>query len=136
VAIVNATVVPMDSERTLAGQTLLVRDGVIAAIGAHEEIQIPAAAQRIDGAGRFVAPGLIDAHVHIRDESELLSYLAHGVTTVVHLSGPTGNTPDVIDLRARVNRGEIVGPTVLTAGRIIGRRPADLSSGQHHRPDT
>jgi hypothetical protein len=94
-------------------------NGVITEIGARGAIEVPATAQRIDGTGLYLAPGLIDAYVHLRDQSELMSYLAHGVTTVVHLSGPTGNLPNVLDLRGRVVRGEIVAPPVQSAGRIV-----------------
>jgi predicted amidohydrolase YtcJ len=41
-------------------------------------------------------PGLVDAHVHLRDPGELVSYLAYGVTSVAHLGGPAvaaGLTP-------------------------------------------
>lgn len=123
VAVVDVTVVPMDSNRTLAHHTVVMHDGVIRAVGPAASITVPADARRIDGTGRYLMPGLTDAHVHVRDPSELLAYLAHGVTTVVHLSGPTGNVADVLDLRARVARGELLGPTILTSGRIIDGAP-------------
>jgi imidazolonepropionase-like amidohydrolase len=123
VAVVDVTVIPMDSERSLAHQTVIVRDGLIAIVGPAAAVQVPADAQRIDGTGLFVMPGLIDAHVHLRDRSELLSYLAHGVTSVVNLSGPSGNVPDVLELRERVARGDILGPTIYTSGRIIDGDP-------------
>ncbi len=123
VAIVDATIVPMDSERVLPSQTIVMRDGLITEIGSRGAIEVPATAQRIDGTGLYLAPGLTDIHVHLRDRSELISYLAHGVTTVVHLSGPTGNVPNVLDLRGRVAQGEIVGPTIFSAGRIVDGDP-------------
>jgi imidazolonepropionase len=45
---------------------MLVRDGVIAALGRSDEIarQIPADAQVVDAGGRVVLPGFIDAHAH------------------------------------------------------------------------
>ena len=69
-------------------------------------------------------PGLVDFHVHLRDPSELLSYLIHGVTTVVHMSGPTSNVPDVLALRRRIVDGEIPGPNVYSTGRILDGNPA------------
>ncbi|MGH7508511.1 MAG: amidohydrolase family protein [Gemmatimonadales bacterium] len=119
VAVVDVTVVPMDSERSLPHHTVLIREGVISEVAPAASISVPADAQRINGTGRYLSPGLTDAHVHLRDTSELLSYLAYGVTTVVHLSGPAGNVGDVLDLRARVARGDLLGPTILTSGRIL-----------------
>lgn len=48
-------------------EAILIRDGVIAAIGTTAEVDAlaPASAPRIDLVGRTVLPGLIDAHTHI-----------------------------------------------------------------------
>ena len=73
-------------------------------------------------------PGLVDFHVHLRDESELLSYLAHGVTTIVHMAGPTGNVSDVLALRRRISAEEVLGPNVYSTGRILDGRPAIFPS--------
>jgi imidazolonepropionase-like amidohydrolase len=113
----------MDTERVLSHHTVLIRDGLIVEVAPAATVAVPPGARRIDGTGRYLVPGLTDAHVHLRDTSELLSYLAHGVTTVVHLSGPLGNLPDVLDLRARVDRGEILGPRILASGRLIDGNP-------------
>ena len=53
-AIVNVTVIPMDSERVNAGQTVLVRGDRISAIGAAGELAVPPGATVIDGAGHDV----------------------------------------------------------------------------------
>jgi imidazolonepropionase-like amidohydrolase len=122
-AIIDVTVIPMDSERHLLNQTVVIRDGLIAELGPSGAIEVPASAERIDGTGLYLMPGLIDSHVHLRDPSELLSYLVHGVTTVVQLSGPSGNIPNVSELRERVGRGEILGPTIYMSGRILDGDP-------------
>jgi imidazolonepropionase-like amidohydrolase len=121
--IIDVTVIPMDSERHLLHQTVVIRDGLIAELGPSGAVEVPAGAERIDGTGLYLMPGLIDSHVHLRDPTELLSYLAHGVTTVVQLSGPSGNIPDVGELRERVGRGEILGPTIYMSGRILDGDP-------------
>src|SRR5690606_25912901 len=62
-AFVNVNVVPMDSERVLRGQTVVVEAGRIVAIDAAP--QIPAGARVVDGEGRaFLSPGLADMHTH------------------------------------------------------------------------
>jgi imidazolonepropionase-like amidohydrolase len=122
-AVVNVTVVAMNTERALPHHTVLIRDGIIAEVAPAAAVTVPPAARRVDGTGLYLLPGLIDAHVHLRDTSELLSHLAHGVTTVVHLSGSLGNLPDVLELRARVDRGEVLGPRILASGRLIDGKP-------------
>lgn len=123
VAIVDATVIPMDAERVLLHHTVIIRDGQIVALGPASTTAIPTGARRIDGAGRYVLPGFTDAHVHLRDTSELASYLAHGVTSVVHLSGPTGSVDNVLNLRTRIATGGTVGPTIYTTGFILDGDP-------------
>lgn len=54
VALVGVNVVAMDSERVLTAQTVIVRDGVIAEIGAVEEIAVPDNAQVVYGRGRWL----------------------------------------------------------------------------------
>lgn len=122
-AIVNVTVIPMESDRMLSRQTVIIRNGLIAELGAASAIRIPADAQRLDGSGMYLMPGLTDAHVHLRDRGELLSYLAHGVTTVVQLGGPSGTVTDVVQLRERVERGAVLGPRIYTSGRILDGNP-------------
>src|SRR6266513_64505 len=64
IAFVNVNVVPMDSERVIADQTVLVKGGLITAIGPAQKVKVPAAALRIDGRGKYLMPGLADMHVH------------------------------------------------------------------------
>jgi hypothetical protein len=117
-AFVNVSVIPMDRERVLTGQTVLVRGSRIAEVGAANRVRIPAGATRVDGTGRWLIPGLAEMHAHVQpsdqpaavtlNERILLLYVAHGVTTVRGMLGH----PAQIPLRERVNRGEIVGPTM------------------------
>src|SRR4051812_48422960 len=69
-AIVDVTVVPMDRSRVIEHQTVVVRDGRIAQIGATSSVAVPAGAQRIDGRGKFLMPGLVDMHAHFVPGSE------------------------------------------------------------------
>ncbi len=97
----NVHVLPMDTERVLEGQSVLVVDGVLRAIGATGSVRAPPDAQVIDGTGAYLMPGLSDLHAHISGyalgESEeglsqvaanqLLLYLATGVTLLRDTSG-------------------------------------------------
>jgi imidazolonepropionase-like amidohydrolase len=70
----------------------------------------------IDLAGRWVVPGLIDAHTHINSTAGMKRALESGVTTV-----RSGNTPHYEDvgLRALVRQGTIPGPEMLAAGVFV-----------------
>ena len=72
-----------DGERLIPNASVLVRDGFIAAVG--EEVAIPQGAEEIDGAGRTLLPGLIDAHGHAHGRA-LREQLVFGVTTVLDMS--------------------------------------------------
>ncbi len=126
-AFVDVAVVPMDRERVLAHQTVLVRHGRIVALGPVRHIAVPAGARRIDGRGKYLMPGLGDMHVHgtAPDRVRLLRYLAHGVTTIrdMYTSINRVETPALAAKRA-VARGELLGPHIYTAERF-----ATFSSG-------
>jgi imidazolonepropionase-like amidohydrolase len=66
VAIRNATLVTV-SRGTINNGTIVLRDGKIAALGTN--VQVPAGATVVDGTGKFVTPGLIDAHSHIGNDA-------------------------------------------------------------------
>lgn len=69
VAFVDVTVVPMDRERLLQRQTVVVQNGRIAALGPSLLVRIPPTAQKIDGSRKFLMPGLTDMHVHFVREA-------------------------------------------------------------------
>ena len=70
-----------------ADRALRMEDGRITAIVAAGSLAPEPGALVVDGAGGFLVPGLIDAHVHLNDESELAAYLAQGVTGIRNMSG-------------------------------------------------
>jgi len=86
-AFVDVHVVPMDQNRVLEHQTVLVDEGTIQSVGPVARVKVPEAAQVIQGEGRFLIPGLSDLHVHVRRSDEYVNYLWWGVTTVMHLGG-------------------------------------------------
>ena len=110
-AFVNVNVVPMDSERVLRRQTVLVRDGRITVLGAANQVRVPTGALQVEGAGKYLIPGLADMHVHMTGdpEQQLLQWLASGVTTTRHMQ--SGD----LRLRARAAAGEIWSPRIYAA---------------------
>ena len=110
VAFVNVNVIPMDKERVLQQQTVIVRNGTIVEIGDARRVKIPSAAQKIDGAGKFLIPGLTDMHVHLFTddefpdalaEDEFKIMIAHGVTTIRLMIG----TPEHLTLQKKSANG-------------------------------
>ena len=125
----NANVVPMDEERVLQDQTVLVVGDRITAVGPASSVQAPVDAVRIDGRGKFLMPGLAEMHGHIPSPSQspeytetvLFLFAANGVTTVRGMQGSHGQ----LDLKARVNAGELVGPNLYLAGPGFGGGSVD-----------
>ncbi len=66
VAVTNATIITA-THGTIDKGTVLIRNGKIAAVG--KDIAVPAGAQIIDGTGKYVMPGIIDAHSHSSGEA-------------------------------------------------------------------
>jgi imidazolonepropionase-like amidohydrolase len=119
-AIERVDVVRMDRDTVLRDQTVVIRDGRIAAIGPAASAAIPVAARRIDGRGRYLMPALADMHVQLsptvwRLRRELAAYVAAGVTLVRNLDGRS----PLIRWRDRVQRGEAFGPIIVTCGPPI-----------------
>lgn len=96
-------------------RAILIIGDTIEEIGRAGTLQGPAGTLNIDGRGKTLIPGLIDAHVHLWDEAELAGYLAHGVTGIRNLSGMPFHLP----LKARIETGKILGPDLLTTGPIL-----------------
>lgn len=129
VAFVNVNVIPMDSERILEDQTVIVRDGVIEMIGSNDQVQVLNEALVVDGRGKYLMPGLVDMHVHIQYENDMLLFVANGVTSVRNMWGNTGKMlrfgfPDQLALREQIEQGELFGPTIYTAGPTMEGSPA------------
>jgi imidazolonepropionase-like amidohydrolase len=133
VAFRNVTVVPMDGDRVLPSQTVIVGGAAIESIGPTRTTTPPPGATEIDGTGKFLMPGLADMHVHLpgpntpaqRTADELFLYIANGVTTVRSMAGFDRH----LRLRDQVNGGELPGPTLILAGPGLDgdrvRTPAD-----------
>ncbi|MEZ4864938.1 MAG: CIA30 family protein [Caldilineaceae bacterium] len=68
-----------DGETVIPSTTVVVEDGLITAVG--PDVERPPAAQVIDGAGKTLLPGLIDAHTHVFSPDALRQALIFGVTT-------------------------------------------------------
>lgn len=64
IAITGGYVVPVAGE-PIDGGTVLIEDGVIAAVGAEADVDVPDDAEIVDASGTWVLPGFVEAHGHI-----------------------------------------------------------------------
>jgi imidazolonepropionase-like amidohydrolase len=120
--------------------TVVVSDGRIVYVGPSRATRRDVDLPTIDGRGRFLLPGLIDTHAHVTylnwatepgsastasydddiSRASLRLLLAFGITTVRNPAGPTAAA---VALRDRVAAGDLLGPSIKTAGEILNRAP-------------
>jgi imidazolonepropionase-like amidohydrolase len=147
IAIVGATVIHPERElpaAVAANSTVIIKDNRIERVGPAGSTPVPKGATRIDGKGKWIVPGLIDAHVHFfqsgnlytrpdvadfnavvpyakeveRNKARLAAtfkvWLASGVTSVVDIGGPFWN----FEMRDAALRSAAA-PRVAVAGPLI-----------------
>lgn len=117
VALVHARVIDGTGAPAREAQTIVLRDGLIAAVGADGAVPVPPEAKLIDATGKSVLPGLVQLHEHLwMYGGSLLGvgssypklFLASGVTAI----RTTGSYNPYIDLRVHkeIESGAAVGP--------------------------
>lgn len=113
----SVNVIPMDSERVLENQMVLVKGGRVSAIG--KSIKYGKDALVINAKGKYLMPGLAEMHAHVppNDNVEshkeaLFLFAANGITTIRGMLGHSSH----LDLRSKINSGEIFGPRFYTTG--------------------
>lgn len=96
-ALVFRDVDVFDGSRMIRRTTVVVRDGMIRAVGAG--VAVPQSAKVVDGRGKTLLPGLFDAHVHLgtyAPERFLRDALVFGVTTELEMGGsPAARLPEI-----------------------------------------
>jgi imidazolonepropionase-like amidohydrolase len=106
-ALTGATLVTGDREGTLVEDAAIVvgTDGKIEHVGPVTEAAVPAAYRRIDGRGKFVTPGLINAHAHLFSDGRPLPGFMTGEATehlvAAFMHGPLGRL--LLDKRTKAN---------------------------------
>lgn len=115
-AFVNVNVIPMDKEHVLKNQTVIVRNGIVTDIGGAKKIKVPKDALVISGNSKlYLVPALAEMHTHLRYDEDLLFYVANGITTIRNMRG----SPQHLEWREKVKRGEMLGPDIYTAGPTL-----------------
>lgn len=115
----SVNVVPMDRETVLQNQTVVIRNGKIISIGNAATTKWNNDATVIDATGKYLMPGLAEMHAHVPpvDDIEpmkdvLKLFVANGVTTIRGMLGH----PRHLELRSKIQSGEIMGPRFYTSG--------------------
>ena len=117
--ITGATVLPMNGNGRIQSASIAVDGGKISAISRGDEDFPYVSDEQLDGSGKFIMPGLIDTHVHILTPFDAPLYPATGVTTVRNMWG----FPSHLQMREGVESGQMFGPRIITAGRLIDGDP-------------
>lgn len=128
-AIEHARIYTSPTEPLTEDGTVLIRDGLIAAVGPH--VEVPASATVVPCDHCVVTAGFWNAHVHFTEPKWLMAewkhadvlnaqladmFLSRGFTTVIDLGS---NPADTLSIRRRVESGELAGPFIYTAGTAL-----------------
>ena len=131
VAITGGTVYPSPTASPIPGGVVLLQGGKVLAVGTAKDVLVPPSATVIDAKGLGVAAGFWNFHVHFSapewdgaataPSAALAASLEkmlnrYGFTTVVDAGSNLSNT---VALRARVEKGDVPGPRILTAGNPL-----------------
>lgn len=116
----GANLVDVQSGRVAPDTTLVIEGATIRELSIGTDLRVPGA-RVLDLKGRFVLPGLIDAHVHIRDADAARRALRSGVTTARSMG--VDHFADA-GLSALAGAGVIDGPELLAAGYHVQPRPS------------
>jgi imidazolonepropionase-like amidohydrolase len=118
-AIVGAKLIDGTGAGPIDNSVVIVNGDRITAAGPRARVQLPQGATVVDASGKFLIPGLVDAHYHLNQPPEemkrlFLVALHWGVTTF----RVTGNDKrEAVAIYHQVQKGKIPGPRVYTAGQ-------------------
>jgi hypothetical protein len=135
-AITDVHVVDVREGIALPHRTVVIEDGRIRSVDAGGAV--PAGAQVVDGAGRYLIPGLWDMHAHLQHPMAptllMPQFVAHGVTGVRDMAsdcdGPEDGTTCIDRMRewrAAIEAGELVGPRLLALSSFPLNPPWDYA---------
>jgi len=119
-AIENVTII--DANQILENATVVISGETIAAVGATAAMTLPDTAERIDGTGKYLIPGLWDAHVHLSYYPDLTVdawyplLLANGITSVRDTGGLIEK---IMPLRDIARAEGATAPRVYVAGPLV-----------------
>ena len=111
-AFTGARIITMNGDEVIDNGTVVITDNRIAAVGAADDVQVPADARRFDVSGKTIMPGLVDVHAHMgyaildinpQKDWQYYANLAYGVTTT---HDPSASTHTVFSHAEMIEAGE------------------------------
>jgi imidazolonepropionase-like amidohydrolase len=123
--ITGATIINGTGQFPIRKGVVVMEGDKIKAVGRQGDVRVPQGARVIDASGKYLAPGLIDMHVHYREwQGEL--FLTSGVTSVKDLGNPV---EWISELGRRQAEGRWRGPRIFFVGNNLDAPPPE---GEHH----
>ena len=152
--VTNVTIVDVEKHRLIPGQTVEITDGLITKIQKSQKVQPASSTTVIDGNNKYLAPGLVDAHIHFFQngglytrpdvldfrkyksyedemalakadmETKLKRYLKTGITTVVDV----GATYQFLQLRNNFTAKKFA-PEIIITGPLLTTYEPDVYKG-------
>jgi Amidohydrolase family len=128
IAIAHVSVIDATGSPTQRDMTVVIEGDRIAEVAPASAVTINGNAQVVDGRGKFLIPGLVDAHVHLTGSGEPTGsrrfiaplLLANGITTVRDMGG---YLESLKPLRDDIQRGKRLGPKIFFAGPYLDGSP-------------
>ncbi|MFC0773129.1 amidohydrolase family protein [Terrimonas alba] len=115
----GVNIIPMDKNEVVKNRDVVVKDGVITAINLSGKSVYSKDAVVVDAKGKYLLPGLAEMHAHVPPVDDLTAmkdvlmlFALKGVTTIRGMLGH----PRHLELRAKLQSGEIIGPRFITSG--------------------
>jgi len=114
----NVNLVTMGDDGLVAGKAVVIDEGRITKIVPESAVAERDAATIIDAGGKYLTPGMVDAHMHHYDAVPYVNYIANGVTTVIGL-GQRRSAESFLALRDAIESGQQIGPQIYTGYMTI-----------------
>jgi imidazolonepropionase-like amidohydrolase len=132
VAITGGRVVPVVGE-PVEGGTVLIRDGVVEAVGAAADVEVPSGARVVDATGRWVLPGFVEAHGHVGISEEANGPVGNDTNEMTDPNTAGVRAIDAIDIDDEGFRDALSGGVTSVvvkpgSGNVIGGRTVAIKT--------
>jgi imidazolonepropionase-like amidohydrolase len=127
----GATVIDGTGSPPQKDVTIVMEGGRIREMGPASRVSVPAGAEVVKLSGKFIVPGIINAHGHVANpEPELRQYALYGITTAVSQGTDSGD--QLVKTRQEQLKGNLKGARVMTTLYRFEPRP-DVTTPEQAR---